>query len=329
MKSLPTKTGHHRLRVGWLDTFALRPFGERWNDAKMVFRGDPHVPPSRFGLTSIKLMRPSLSLPVWLGMRRKDRRSPIFNFFNHTPTPMEEGWSVRVTQVCDFRGGTLTYDSHNGTDFCVPVGTRVTAAASGRVLGVVNEFHRGGLKVIIDHGQGLLTGYNHLSRVLVRVGDEVRRGEVFALSGASGLELFALFPWIVPHIHFNVWLNGEYVDPFARVGVDELPLWMGGTHPMPFVGEGSMEEYKPTRWVPEMVQEAIQTCLSPSVKQRLLAIKEPDAQAVATLLQVNYYPGRWKQKPRLYAETFPRSQYLHLPLRPQDYVGICYPGFPA
>ena len=83
---------------------------------------------------------------------------------------------MRVTQVRDFRGGTLTYDSHNGTDFAVPVGTEVLAAAPGRVFRVSNEFHRGGLKVFIDHGAGLITTSNHLARSLVRPGDVVRVG---------------------------------------------------------------------------------------------------------------------------------------------------------
>jgi hypothetical protein len=52
--------------------------------------------------------------------------------------------------VRDFRGGTLTYDSHNGTDFAVPPGTIVVAAAPGRVLRASSEFNRGGLKVFVD-----------------------------------------------------------------------------------------------------------------------------------------------------------------------------------
>ncbi len=78
----------------------------------------------------------------------------MYNLFNRTPTPLEDGWSVRKTQVTDFRGGTLTYDSHNGTDFAVPVGTVVVAPAPGKVLRISSEFNRGGLKVFLDHGRG-------------------------------------------------------------------------------------------------------------------------------------------------------------------------------
>ena len=80
----------------------------------------------------------------------------------------------------DFRGHELTYDSHNGTDFAVPVGTRVTAAADGEVIRVSNEFHRGGLKLFIDHGCGVVTSYNHLATVEVAAGDSIEFDVVFS-----------------------------------------------------------------------------------------------------------------------------------------------------
>ena len=73
---------------------------------------------------------------------------------------------MKKTQVADFRGRDLTYDSHNGTDFAIPVGTRVLTAAAGRVVRQVSEFNRGGLKLFVDHGQGLMTCYAHLARPL-------------------------------------------------------------------------------------------------------------------------------------------------------------------
>ena len=85
--------------------------------------------------------------------------------------------------MLDFRGRDLTYDSHNGTDFAVPVGTKVLAAAGGEVVRIVSEFNRGGLKIFIDHGGGLMTTSAHLARPLVKVGQIVARGEAIALSG--------------------------------------------------------------------------------------------------------------------------------------------------
>src|SRR6185369_4667667 len=139
-------------------------------------------------------------------------------------------------------GGTLTYDSHNGTDFVLPVGTVIVAPAPGKVLRVSSEFNRGGLKVFIDHGRGLATTSNHLARALVREGQTVRRGEPIALSGYSGIDSLIAFPFSAPHLHFNVWLDGAYVDPFAVEETPtpppqapalpgETPLWKDGNDP--------------------------------------------------------------------------------------------------
>ncbi|MBK9033903.1 MAG: M23 family metallopeptidase [Myxococcales bacterium] len=179
-------------------------------------------PPSRFDHTSLRILQPRLALAVWRGQRPFGRAVPIYNLFNRTPTPIERGWSVRKTQVRDFQGGALTYDSHNGTDFATAPGTVIVAPAAARVILVVSEFHRGGLKLLLDHGDGLATSCAHLARALVEPGQVVARGEPIALSGASGLNFVAALGADPPHLHFNVWLDGEPVDPFAVAGEASL-----------------------------------------------------------------------------------------------------------
>lgn len=319
-----------RTRVGFIDTFALRPIRERVRDIRIAFRGDPHIPPSRFGVSSLHIFKPSISLRTWIGRAWDEGKVPIYNLFNHTPTPVEKGWSVRVSQVEDFRGKRLTYDSHNGTDFAVPVGTPVVVSAPGRVLLITNEFHRGGLKIFVDHGQGLITTYNHMSRSHVEMGDVVERGQVIGLSGASGLEMLLCFPWVAPHIHYNVWLNGEYVDPFPRRGTEEISLWRSEGDPLPWTGDTIEEDvYIPTEWDASRVEEAIDTCLSKKTQERLRCLEELPMRAMATLMQINYFPGRWKKKPILYTTTFPRAPRLDLPLRAQDYAGVFFPDDPS
>ncbi|MFK7929686.1 MAG: M23 family metallopeptidase, partial [Myxococcota bacterium] len=178
-----TRDGPSKLiRLSLLEALGVHPWRERLSEAIVALRGMEDVPASRFGLSSLVQLRPRYSIPLWRGKQPIRRSVLISNLFNHTPTAVERGWSVRKTQVRDFRGKQLTYDSHNGTDFCVPVGTLVLAPAAGQVVRVASEFNRGGLKVFVDHGLGLMTTCAHLGRSLVSPGQIVGRGEPIAVS---------------------------------------------------------------------------------------------------------------------------------------------------
>ena len=94
---------------------------------------------------------------------------------------------------------------HQGIDIAVSEGTNVRAAAGGTVL---RAFNNGGygLFVEIDHGSGWVTRYAHNSKLLVKPGQEVVRGEVVALSGNTGNSTG-------PHLHFEIRRGGTPVDP--------------------------------------------------------------------------------------------------------------------
>ncbi len=94
---------------------------------------------------------------------------------------------------------------HTGLDFPSPVGTEIHAAASGvvRTAEVHPEY---GLMLEIDHGNGLMTRYGHTSRILVKVGDLVKRGQVVADVGTTGRSTG-------PHLHFEVLVDGIPQDP--------------------------------------------------------------------------------------------------------------------
>lgn len=95
---------------------------------------------------------------------------------------------------------------HTGIDFGgQPTGTPVYASASGIVItaGWINGY---GYTVIIDHGNKVSTLYAHNSKLLVSVGDEVKRGQAIAKVGSTGNSTG-------PHIHFEVRVNGEHTDP--------------------------------------------------------------------------------------------------------------------
>jgi murein DD-endopeptidase MepM/ murein hydrolase activator NlpD len=103
--------------------------------------------------------------------------------------------------------------THQGLDFRVPAGTPVAAINSGTVILAQPLFFEGNC-VVVDHGQGLLTLYLHLSKFLVKEGDEVKKGEQVGLSGGTGRATG-------PHLHLAVRWQGEYLNPQILLG---LPL---------------------------------------------------------------------------------------------------------
>lgn len=96
--------------------------------------------------------------------------------------------------------------SHQGVDYTVPVGSRVFATADGTVKEVKTRKTTSGRTIVINHGGGYETQYSHLSRIDVKRGQKVRRGDIIGLTGNSGLSLS-------PHLHYEVRFNGMRVDP--------------------------------------------------------------------------------------------------------------------
>jgi murein DD-endopeptidase MepM/ murein hydrolase activator NlpD len=107
-----------------------------------------------------------------------------------------------------------TSSPHQGLDFRVPSGTPVVAMNSGTVLLARPLYYEGNF-VVLDHGQGLLTLYLHLSAIEVKEGDHVDRGQEVGLSGGTGRATG-------PHLHVAVRWQGTYLDP-ARLMQLRLP----------------------------------------------------------------------------------------------------------
>lgn len=107
-----------------------------------------------------------------------------------------------------------TSSPHQGLDFRVPTGTPVAAMNDGTVL-LARPLYFEGNFVVLDHGQGLLTLYLHLSEFKVKEGERVRRGQILGLSGGTGRATG-------PHLHVAVRWQGTYLDP-ARLIRLRLP----------------------------------------------------------------------------------------------------------
>ncbi len=95
--------------------------------------------------------------------------------------------------------------AHLGTDFSAKKGTKVLATSDG-VISLVRTHPLAGKYLVIDHGNQYQTRYMHNSKILVRKGDKVKKGQVIALSGSTGRVTG-------PHIHYELLVNGRAVDP--------------------------------------------------------------------------------------------------------------------
>ncbi len=121
---------------------------------------------------------------------------------NHELTLLTASFGLRIHPF--YR----TLRPHSGVDYTVPEGTPVFATADGTIRDVERSNTGSGLRVVIDHGNGYQTTYSHLAAGSVRMvrGETVRRGDIIARTGNTGLSL-------APHLHYEVYHNGMRVDP--------------------------------------------------------------------------------------------------------------------
>ena len=123
--------------------------------------------------------------------------------------PMAKG-TYRLTARFGQTGGYWSSGIHTGLDFAGPVGTPILASASGKVVSTGYEGAYGN-QIIIDHGNGYQTTYNHLSGIGVSVGDKVSTGDQIGKRGSTGNSTGA-------HLHFEVTKDGKFVDPEGWLG---------------------------------------------------------------------------------------------------------------
>ncbi|MBV1714574.1 MAG: M23 family metallopeptidase [Desulfarculus sp.] len=159
--------------------------------------------------------------PEALERYKKDREQMQKVFGSFTPAPQ---WHTAFMLPLDSKVVSLfgrrsfvngkERSPHGGVDLRGTTGTPVPAAADGTVALVIDAYFSGNT-VLIDHGQGVITRYLHLSQALVKTGQKVKKGEIIGKVGATGRVTG-------PHLDFGVKLAGARVDPQDWVALSQL-----------------------------------------------------------------------------------------------------------
>ncbi len=167
--------------------------------------GGPFVEPETTEAFDSSLVELDTALGRLESVRSQARKLPFNN-----PSPASDITSSFGNRLDPFLGRLAL---HAGIDFRAPTGTRILATAPGTVITAGKTGGYGNM-VEIDHGNGITTRYAHLSTILVNVGDKITAGEAIARSGSTGRSTG-------PHLHYEVRLNGEAVDPmrFLTAGI--------------------------------------------------------------------------------------------------------------
>lgn len=122
--------------------------------------------------------------------------------------PISDKYKRRVSAFYGYRIHPIykTKIFHEGIDFSAPIGTEVYAAGDGIVLHTTRSNYGYGNIIKIDHGYGYITYYAHLSKIKVRKGQKVKRGQTIGTVGSTGLSTG-------PHLHYEVRKNKKRVNP--------------------------------------------------------------------------------------------------------------------
>lgn len=201
---LDAKPGEYALRVGKrsLD-FSVRD--KQYAVQRITIENKRKVDPTPLDLERIR--RDSRIIKAALAAWRAEANVPL-RFDLPVLGPVSSPFGLRRV----FNGEPRA--PHSGIDIAVPAGTPIRAPAPGRVA-AIGDFFFDGRMVMLDHGQGLVTMYGHMEKILVKKGQRVARGQVIGLVGQTGRATG-------PHLHWGVSLNNARVDPTLFLSRDSV-----------------------------------------------------------------------------------------------------------
>jgi murein DD-endopeptidase MepM/ murein hydrolase activator NlpD len=213
---LSARPGKHMLHFKDADTGALRQQAFTVNDKQYETQ---HIT-----IKNKRKVNPEKRDMQRIGKEQKQIKKALANHAARTPESLRFQLPVNGPVSSPF--GLRRYFNeqprkpHSGIDLAAPEGTPIRAPAAGHISDTGDYFFNGNT-VFIDHGQGLVTMYCHLSRIDVKPGQDVAAGEVIGTVGQTGRVTGA-------HLHWGVSLNDARVDPMLFL--DEIPAGKGNNH---------------------------------------------------------------------------------------------------
>ena len=196
---LSAKAGQHQIKVrngSSVENIGFEVKGKKYKEQHLTIKNKRKVNPNKKDLkrikkekkkivTALKSWTPADSINTEFVLPVKGRLSSPFGlkrFFNKQPRK-----------------------PHSGIDIAAPIGTPIVSPAAGTVIDTGHYFFNG-KSVFIDHGNGLITMYCHMSKIKVKVGEKVQQGQAIGSIGKTGRVTG-------PHLHWAVSLNDARVDP--------------------------------------------------------------------------------------------------------------------
>lgn len=197
--SLRTKPGTHTLTVkypnGKSQLHNIQIEEKKYQEQRLTITNKRKVNPEPMDMKRISAER----------IRKRDARTHL----SYTSPEVNFIWPIsgRISSIFGLRRFFNDQERrpHSGLDIAAPEGTPIQATADGTVLDTGDFFFSGNM-VYIDHGQGIISLYAHLSRIDVKKGDTITQGQIIGAVGETGRVTG-------PHLHFAVYANQTLVDP--------------------------------------------------------------------------------------------------------------------
>lgn len=198
---LTTKLGSQQIKVNDTQNLSFQVGAKHYAEQRITIKNQQQVNPNA---ANLKRINRELAEQTRAYQQFSARQPSNLLFDKPVSGPLSSPFGLRRF----FNGEER--NPHSGLDFAAKRGTPIQAPAAGQVI-LTGDYFFNGKTVFVDHGQGLISMFCHLSEIGVNVGDELPRGGVLGKVGATGRATG-------PHLHWNVSLNDARIDPAIFIG---------------------------------------------------------------------------------------------------------------